>query len=401
MNRSSGWFVRRVRKSGPTLAALVVLAATVQYFYQGSPPSVDRVTNSWPEFAYATGSRIRLDFGYEIFASKPQNGGSRLVASTGGPVEVDGRLTKLLPIRALSEPRLSPDGTRLVFQGVAAGADGRKAMGVIVAEVSQPRLEPDDMSGNAAQFAKMIAKLRSQETGIPGCQGHLESAPQWSPTHVLGQGERIAYSDWAQTLDCSEGESSRDLVIYLVSPDGSKSCQLVPDSPKNNSYVNVCWSRDSKRIAATGAYQVDHGPVSRFFLMKLKLAGTSGKLAAEFEADLAPMGSPIHGKAAKHPIWAKRADKVAVCVLGPEGWDIWVVEPFVSPGGIPRTTRITDTSSFAECLPMWSPDDALVYYRQQSNDHEGSTEGFGCAKADGTGSSRSVVAPFAGFGKNM
>lgn len=242
---------------------------------------------------------------------------------------------RIMSLNNISEPALSPDGTRLAFRGWG-----------------EPSSEDSEFYGCATPIPfRYIGHTTLNGTEFIGTGGFWEdSHPDWSP-----DGERILF-DTARNND----GITRIIVIDADGTDEGE-LQIAGQQPS--------WAPDNHSFVYRGCDETGNR-------CGLWLATATPLQPWESGANL--MGPILEEAEASHPDWSPVADEIVYQSPVSGSWDVYII----SADG--TDSRQLTTGEGVEGLPVWSPDGQWIAYLA----HNGGPWELRIIRADGTGDQR-------------
>jgi Tol biopolymer transport system component len=221
---------------------------------------------------------------------------------------------RIIPLNNISEPALSPDGSRLAFRawGVPPGEDNPYA----------------DCA--AAYPARLLGNTTVDGTDFMSMGGFWEdSHPDWSPN-----GQRLIFDTGRDGGD--------DLIrIMTINPDGSDEgdLRLAGQQPS--------WAPDNERFVYRGCDFYGNGCGLRLGLaVAVKPWETGHNL----------LGAVLEDPEASHPDWSPVSDEIVYQSPQSGSWDLYLINADGS------NQRALTTAAGLEGLPTWSPDGQWLAY---------------------------------------
>lgn len=238
---------------------------------------------------------------------------------------------RVFTLNNVSEPALSPDGTRLAFRGWG-----------------DPPTEDNPFYGCApAVKARYLANTTLDGTELRGTGGFWEdSHPDWSP-----DGKRLLFD----TSRNGDGITR----ILLINADGSdeEDLRIAGQQPS--------WAPDNERFVYRGC-DVSGNRCGLWLAKALP--------AKPWETGFNLLGPVLQEAAAAHPDWSPVSEQIVYQSPAGGSWDVYTIK---ADGSGQR--QLTDEASI-EGLPVWSPDGQWLAYLADA----GGTWGIWIMRADGT-----------------
>lgn len=238
---------------------------------------------------------------------------------------------RVFVLNNVSEPALSPDGTRLAFRGWG---------------------EPPEEDSPYADCAKPVpirylANTTLDGTELRGTGGFWEDAhPDWS-----ADGKRLLFDT---------GRHGDELTrILLINADGSgeEDLRIAGQQPS--------WAADNERFVYRGC-DVTGNRCGLWLARALP--------AKPWETGFNMLGPVVQEAEAAHPDWSPLADQIVYQSPAGGSWDLYLVN---TDGSNQR--QLTSEASI-EGLPAWSPDGQWIAYLSDA----GGNWGIWIIRADGT-----------------
>jgi hypothetical protein len=207
-------------------------------------------------------------------------------------INPDGSGRYIFPLENVSEPALSPDGTKIAFR-----------------------------SWGSYENLRSLAVANLDGSGVKTIGGFWEDAsPDWS-----FEGKRLAFA--------SQREGDRRWRMYIANPDGSNEHTLRRADRANLFGEEPTWSPDNQTVAYRGCDPTGN----RCGLWAMSEDGVIFNLL-------------IEDAQAAAPAWSPRGDKIAFMSARSGDWDIYTIG--VDGTGLAKVTR----EPAIDGLPAWSPD---------------------------------------------
>jgi TolB protein len=242
-----------------------------------------------------------------------------------------------------SEPQLSPDGRRILFQSVHEGRPGIFVMNAdgggrrLVTGGDNPAWAPDSRRIAFENCCGWVA-VRDLDTGEARLlkQGRL---PAWSP-----DGRTIAF------LGAANGWP-----VHVVGVDGNGERRLAPGlAPGFSGRHRPAWSPDSVRIAFAGGPTDQYGSATASDLYVVRVADGRPTLVASGDVKSAPRWSPD----GRTLVYVDRPVRTS-------GSSIRLVD---ADGGLSRPVKRPPRLTY-DVAAAWSPDGAWIAFGR-GTDHE-------------------------------
>lgn len=278
----------------------------------------------------------------------------------------------LLSLKWITDPQVSPDGTRVLFVQKIADREG---------DTYRSHLWVASLDGGGArQFT---------------AGSHQDSVPRWSP-----DGAWIAFLSDRGAATGGEPGAKKPKQIYVIPPDGGEAHQVTAGS---NNPSDLAWSPDGRTIAFVGKPdqpKVDKTDVKVITRVRYKFDGEGywdGRYKHVFTVPAA--GGEIRQVTSGDfdhidPAWSPDGRALA-CISNRSSeadftnvTDVWV---FPVSGGDPRCLT---PSAGPSSQPAWSPDGSLIAYLGHDNSYMSATNtGLWIVPSAG-GVARNVTAEF-------
>lgn len=231
----------------------------------------------------------------------------------------------------VSEPALSPDGTRLAFRGWG-----------------EPPTEDNPYADCAKALpVRYVANTTLDGTELHGTGGFWEdSHPDWSP-----DGKRLLFDT---------GRNGDDIIrILLINADGSgeEDLRLAGQQPS--------WATDNERFVYRGCDVSGN----RCGLWLAKAVPTKA-----WETGLNLLGPVLPEPEAAHPDWSPTGEQIVYQSPAGGSWDLYVI----NADGSGKRQLTSDAA--IEGLPSWSPDGQWIAYLSDA----GGNWGIWLMRADGS-----------------
>ncbi len=231
----------------------------------------------------------------------------------------------------VSEPALSPDGTRLAFRGWG-----------------EPASEDSPYIDCAEPiFARYLANTTLDGTELRGTGGFWEdSHPDWSP-----DGKRLLFDT---------GRNGDDIIrVMLINADGSgeEDLRIAGQQPS--------WAPDNDRFVFRGCDLTGN---------RCGLWLARAIPAKPWETGFNLLGPVIEEPAAAHPDWSPVSEQIVYQSTTGGSWDLYVI----NADGSGKRQLTTDPA--VEGLPSWSPDGQWIAYVSDA----GGSWGIWLIRADGS-----------------
>ena len=294
----------------PTAMSSVAMVETVQ----ATPaPAAPPTTSALPSRAGEPTGHVAFSFwnnhpdrcAYEInIISVPD------CLSSPGQCQATRRIFKL---NNVSEPALSPAGSRLAFRGWG-----------------EPPSEDNPYFGCASAHPyRFLGHATLDGTGFIGAGGFWEdSHPDWSP-----DGQRLIFDS---------GRNGDDIVrIYTINADGNneQNMSIAGQQPS--------WAPDGQRFVYRGCDRSGN---------RCGLWLAQAFEPKSWDAGLNMIGPVLETDQAAHPDWSPAGDEIVYQRNENGNWNLWLVQ---ADG---RNDHRLTSSPNLEGLPAWSPDGNWVAY---------------------------------------
>ncbi|MFQ5578029.1 MAG: LysM peptidoglycan-binding domain-containing protein [Anaerolineae bacterium] len=220
---------------------------------------------------------------------------------------------RVFALNNVSEPALSPDGSRLAFRGWG----------------EPPSPDSPFLGCAPAHPFRYLGHSALDGSDFVGMGGFWEdSHPDWSP-----DGSRLIFD--------SSRHEDRINRIYTISADGSR---------EENMFItgqHPSWAPDNRRFVYRGCD------------ISGNRCGLWAAVAVEpksWEAGSNMLGPIVQAGQVAHPDWSPRRDEIVYQQYEADNWNLWLVD-----AGGSNNRRLTDSPGL-EGLPAWSPDGNWVAY---------------------------------------
>jgi hypothetical protein len=239
---------------------------------------------------------------------------------------------RVFGLNNVSEPALSPDGTRLAFRGWG----------------EPPDEESPYKDCAKAVPARYLANTTLDGTELRGTGGFWEdSHPDWSP-----DGKRLLFDT---------GRNGDDIIrILMINPDGSgeEDLRIAGQQPS--------WAPDNDRFVYRGC-DVTGNRCGLWLARALP--------AKPWETGFNMLGPVIEEPAAAHPDWSPLGNQIVYQSPASGSWDLYLI----NADGSGKRQLTSDAG--IEGLASWSPDGQWLAYLSDA----GGNWGIWIIRADGSG----------------
>jgi hypothetical protein len=238
---------------------------------------------------------------------------------------------RVFSLNNVSEPALSPDGTRLAFRGWG-----------------EPSKEDNPFYGCApAVKARYLANTTLDGTELRGTGGFWEdSHPDWSP-----DGKRLLFDTGRN------GDGITRILLINADGSGEEDLRIAGQQPS--------WAPDNERFVYRGC-DVSGNRCGLWLAKALP--------AKPWETGFNMLGSVLQEAEAAHPDWSPVSDQIVYQSPAGGSWDVYAIN---ADGSGQR--QLTSEVSI-EGLPVWSPDGQWLAYLSDA----GGNWGIWLMRADGT-----------------
>lgn len=231
----------------------------------------------------------------------------------------------------VSEPALSPDGTRLAFRGWG-----------------EPPTEDNPYADCAKALpARYLANTTLDGTELRGTGGFWEdSHPDWSP-----DGKRLLFDT---------GRNGDDIIrILLINADGSgeEDLRIAGQQPS--------WATDNERFVYRGC-DVSGNRCGLWLAKAIP--------AKAWETGFNMVGPVLEEPEAAHPDWSPTGEQIVYQSPAGGSWDLYIINADGSGN------RQLTSDAAIEGLPSWSPDGQWIAYLSDA----GGNWGIWLMRADGS-----------------
>ncbi len=238
---------------------------------------------------------------------------------------------RVFVLNNVSEPALSPEGTRLAFRGWG-----------------EPPTEDNPYFGCAKSVpVRYLANTTLDGTELRGAGGFWEdSHPDWSP-----DGKRLLFDT---------GRNGDDIIrILVINADGSgeEDLRIAGQQPS--------WAPDNERFVYRGC-DVSGNRCGLWLAKAIP--------AKPWETGFNMLGPVLEEPAAAHPDWSPVSEQIVYQSPASGSWDLYVI----NAGGSGKHQLTNDPAS--EGLPAWSPDGRWIAYVSDA----GGNWGIWIIRADGS-----------------
>ncbi len=226
---------------------------------------------------------------------------------------------RIFPLNAVSEPALSPDGTRLAFRGWG----------------DPPSEESPFINCAPALKARYLANTTLDGTELRGTGGFWEDAhPNWSP-----DGQRILFD--------SQRIPDRVWRIFLINADGTneQDLRLAGQDPS--------WAPDNQHFVYRGCDLTGN----RCGLWEAAAFPTNA-----WDTGANMVGPIVEDEQAANPDWSPQSNEIVYQTDKSGTWDLMLVNADEAVNGQPATPRVLTAGPGIEGLPVWSPDGQWIAY---------------------------------------
>jgi hypothetical protein len=238
---------------------------------------------------------------------------------------------RVFGLNNVSEPALSPDGTRLAFRGWG-----------------EPPTEDNPYFGCApAVKARYLANTTLDATELRGTGGFWEDAhPDWSP-----DGQRLLF-DTARN-----GDGITRILLINADGSGEEDLRIAGQQPS--------WAPDNERFVYRGC-DLSGNRCGLWLAKALPVK--------PWETGLNLLAPVLQEASAAHPDWSPLGEQLVYQSQASGSWDVYII----NSDGSGQQQLTTDPA--IEGLPVWSPDGQWLAYLSDAGDNWG----IWVSRADGS-----------------
>jgi CSLREA domain-containing protein len=241
-----------------------------------------------------------------------------------------------------SKPRLSPDGTKIVYAEM--GEDGYNLDVYVMNADGTGAVNLTNNPSDPTDVYNCRIDPHGRQTPVANIFLCMDTEPAWSP-----DGQHIAF--------VSGRGGSRQL--YVMEADGSELTLLETRGPAyaGGGAFEPVWSPDGTKIA----YSLNQYEIALLALNRVE--GADGKVTYSVEEDETLVPGPGGFTLIDDPAWSPDGSKVAYTHQSIDFANsrlVWEVYTIRADGT--GETRVTDTADELEHNPVWSPDGTKIAY---------------------------------------